>query len=103
MLTMNEKTKQLVFSDVIYVPHARNQKPTVFVKITTVSGLDLMMTSDHLIPGRVGEVTILLTCAICHIINFTSLHFTKPFEIPKIHPIHHLDLTLLNPSSLLKP
>ena len=48
---MNDKTNQMVFSDVVYVPHAYNQQPTVFVKITTVSGLDLMMTRDHLIPG----------------------------------------------------
>jgi Hint module len=44
------------FSDVVYVPHARNSQRTVFARITTESGRDVQMTTNHLLPaGRCGS------------------------------------------------
>ena len=95
---MDDKAKHMVFSDVIYVPHAHNQQSTVFVKITTVSGLDLMMTGNHLIPGKqrplfLGRrvnlriLLLLLTCLTRSIIHLRviiskSLNYLKR----KSHP-----------------
>ena len=50
VLTMNAKSGKMMFSDVVFLPHGSNTKSTTFVKITTVSGRDLKMTMNHVLP-----------------------------------------------------
>ena len=49
-------TGKTAFSDVVYVPHARNSQRTVFARIITESGRDVQMTLNHLLPaGQCGS------------------------------------------------
>ena len=48
--TMNAKSGMMMFSDVVFLPHGSNMESTTFVKITTVSGRDLKMTMNHVLP-----------------------------------------------------
>jgi Hint module len=49
-------TGKTAFSDVVYVPHARNSQRAVFARISTESGRDVQMTLNHLLPaGRCGS------------------------------------------------
>ena len=40
-----------VYSDVVYVPHGRNQQRATFIQVTTESGRDLKMTKNHMLPA----------------------------------------------------
>ena len=50
VLTINAQGEQ-VFSDVVYLPHGRNEEHATFAQITTESGRDLKMTMDHFLPA----------------------------------------------------
>ena len=50
VLTMNAKSGKMVFSDVVFLPHGPNTESSTFVKITTTSGRDLKMTTNHILP-----------------------------------------------------
>ena len=50
MLTINI-TGEEVFSDVVYLPHGRNEQRTTFAQVTTESGRDLKMTLNHMLPS----------------------------------------------------
>ena len=50
VLTINALGEQ-VFSDVVYLPHGRNEQHTTFVQVTTESGRDLKMTMNHILPA----------------------------------------------------
>jgi len=50
VLTMNAKNRKLMFSDIVFLPHGSNMESTTFVKITTISGRDLKMTMNHMLP-----------------------------------------------------
>ena len=50
VLTVNAKGQQ-VFSDVVYLPHGRNEEHTTFAQVTTESGRDLKMTLNHMLPA----------------------------------------------------
>ena len=50
VLTVNAKGEQ-VFSDVVYVPHGRNDQRATFAQIATASGRDLKMTVNHYLPA----------------------------------------------------
>ena len=50
VLTVNAKGEQ-VFSDVVYLPHGRNEEQTTFAQIATESGRDLKMTMNHYLPA----------------------------------------------------
>ena len=50
VLTVNTKGEQ-VFSDVVYVPHGRNDQRATFAQIATASGRDLKMTVNHYLPA----------------------------------------------------
>ena len=50
VLTINAQGEQ-AFSDVVYLPHGRNEERTTFAQITTESGRDLQMTLNHMLPA----------------------------------------------------
>ena len=50
VLTINSQGEQ-AFSDVVYLPHGRNEQRTTFVQVTTESGRDLKMTLNHMLPA----------------------------------------------------
>ena len=50
ILTVN-RMGQKVFSDVVYLPHGTNHASTTFTVLTTESGRDVKMTSDHFLPA----------------------------------------------------
>ena len=50
VLTVNAKGHQ-VFSDVVYLPHGRNEEQAIFAQISTESGRDLKMTLNHILPA----------------------------------------------------
>ena len=50
VLTMNAKSGKLMFSDIVFVPHGPNMESNTFVKVTTISGRDLKMTMNHVLP-----------------------------------------------------
>ena len=50
VLTINTQGEQ-VFSDVVYLPHGRNEEHTTFAQVTTESGRDLKMTMNHILPA----------------------------------------------------
>ena len=63
VLTINIKGEQ-VFSDVVYLPHGRNEQRTTFVQVTTESGRDLKMTLNHMLPvGACALSTLPLVAA----------------------------------------
>ena len=41
----------LVYSDVVYVPHGRNHQRATFIQVTTESGRDLTITRNHMLPA----------------------------------------------------
>ena len=45
------KRGQLVYSDVVYIPHGTNTEYADFVRLVTESGRDVKMTADHLVPA----------------------------------------------------
>lgn len=45
------KRGQLVYSDVVYIPHGTNTEYADFVRLVTESGRDVKMTADHLLPA----------------------------------------------------
>ena len=50
VLTINAKGEQ-VFSDVVYLPHGRNEQRATFAQVSTASGRDLKMTMNHILPA----------------------------------------------------
>jgi len=56
VLAYSSKTQSAVFSDVVAVPHAKNNNVAEFVQITTESGKTIKMTSEHLIQSCNGLV-----------------------------------------------
>ena len=42
---------QKVFSEVVYLPHGTNHESTTFTTLTTESGRDVKMTSNHFLPA----------------------------------------------------
>ena len=50
VLTINAMGEQ-VFSDVVYLPHDRNEEEATFAVISTESGRDLKMTLNHMLPA----------------------------------------------------
>ena len=58
ILTLNAQGEQ-VFSDVVYLPHGRNEEHATFAQITTESGHDLKMTMDHFLPAGTCALTTL--------------------------------------------
>lgn len=50
ILTVNNKGEQ-VFSDVVYLPHGANEERTTFTVVTTESGRDIKMTTNHILPA----------------------------------------------------
>jgi len=57
VLAYSSKTQSAVFSDVVAVPHTKNNKVAEFVQITTESGKIVKMTSLHLIQSCEGLVS----------------------------------------------
>ncbi len=63
VLTVNPQGA-LVYSPVVYLPHAKNDLPMVFVQVTTQSGRDLKMTLNHFLPaGACAAHTLPMTTA----------------------------------------
>ena len=62
ILTMNA-LGQMVFSDIVYLPHGHNQQRTTFTMITTETGRDLKMTMNHVIPAGDCAATFLPSIA----------------------------------------
>ena len=50
VLTVTTQGEQ-VYSDVVYLPHGRNEERTTFAQISTESGRDLKMTMNHYLPA----------------------------------------------------
>ena len=50
ILTVNTKGEQ-VYSDVAYLPHGKNEASSTFVTVSTVSGRDVKMTANHILPA----------------------------------------------------
>ena len=50
ILTVNTNGEQ-VFSDVAYLPHGKNMASSTFVTVATVSGRDVKMTANHILPA----------------------------------------------------
>jgi hypothetical protein len=48
-----DASRQTVFSEVVFVPHASNADKTVFTHITTTQGRDIKMTHSHILPAGV--------------------------------------------------
>jgi Hint module len=46
-----DASRQTVFSEVVFVPHASNADKTVFRHITTTHGRDIKMTHSHILPA----------------------------------------------------
>ena len=51
ILTVNAKTGEQVYSDVAYLPHGQNAVQATFAVVTTASGRDLKMTTNHYLPA----------------------------------------------------
>jgi hypothetical protein len=49
IMSANKASGVLTFSDVVYVPHGKNHDRTMFSVITTDTGRDLTMTSNHVL------------------------------------------------------
>ena len=58
VLTINAQGDQ-VFSDVVYLPHGRNEEHTTFAQVTTESGRDLKMTMNHMLPAGACALPVL--------------------------------------------
>ena len=56
ILTINAQGEQ-VFSPVVYKPYGRNEHYATFTTITTESGRDLTMTSNHMLPAGACTTT----------------------------------------------
>jgi Hint module len=53
-----DASRQTVFSEVVFVPHASNADKTVFTHITTTQGRDIKMTHSHILPaGACGSTS----------------------------------------------
>jgi hypothetical protein len=53
-----DASRQIVFSDVVFVPHEENMDSALFTHITTTQGKDIKMTHSHIIPaGSCGSVS----------------------------------------------
>jgi len=64
VLAYSTKTQSTVFSDVVAVPHAKNNVAATFSHITTESGKDIKMTADHLVASATcGEAAALKTAS----------------------------------------
>jgi Hint module len=64
VLAYSTKTQSTVYSDVVAVPHAKNEIAATFSHITTESGKDIKMTAEHLVAASVcGEASALKTAA----------------------------------------
>jgi len=50
------ETKEILFSDVIAVPHGRNSIITDFQHIVTEHGSDIKLTADHLLPAGACDI-----------------------------------------------
>ena len=59
ILTINAQGEQ-VFSPVVYKPYGQNEHRAVFTTITTESGRDLTMTSNHMLPAGACSSTTTL-------------------------------------------
>ena len=66
ILTMNA-LGQMVFSDIVYLPHGHNHQRTTFTLMTTETGRDLKMTMNHVIPAGDCSATILPSIALRHV------------------------------------
>jgi Hint module len=49
ILSYSPSSKSFVFSDVVYIPHEKNNELASFNKITTIDGQVITLTPDHLI------------------------------------------------------
>jgi Hint module len=46
-----DASRETVFSEVVFVPHASNADKTIFTHITTTQGRDIKMTHSHILPA----------------------------------------------------
>jgi len=53
---VSDKNGNLMYSDVVFVPHKKNNEQTTFVKLTTANGHELKVTTTHLIPSGLCDV-----------------------------------------------
>ena len=73
VLTINAKTGAQVFSDVVYLPHGKNEERTIFTNIATESGRDVKMTANHVLPA--GSCALALLPMIeAHQVSTHTLH-----------------------------
>jgi Hint module len=53
-----DASRQTVFSEVVFVPHASNADKAIFTRITTIQGRDIKMTHSHILPaGACGSTS----------------------------------------------
>ena len=53
-----DASRQTVFSEVVFVPHASNADKAVFTRIVTTQGRDIKMTHSHILPaGACGSTS----------------------------------------------
>jgi hypothetical protein len=66
VLTVNAKGEQ-VYSDVVVVPHGKNTVQATFAVVTTASGRDLKMTTNHMLPAgacAAGSLPVVAASAV---------------------------------------
>ena len=56
---VSDKNGNLMYSDVVFVPHKKNNEQTTFVKLNTANGHELKITTTHLIPSGLCDVATL--------------------------------------------
>ena len=66
ILTVNAMGEQ-VFSDVVYLPHRRNEEQTTFAQVSTESGRDLKMTLNHMLPAAACALPTLPLIAVSQV------------------------------------
>ena len=66
ILTVNAMGEK-VFSDVVYLPHGRNEEHATFAQISTESGRDLQMTLNHMLPAGACALSTLPLIAVSQV------------------------------------
>jgi len=51
VLTVNGKTGEQVYSDIVYLPHGKNTARATFTVLATETGRDVKMTANHVLPA----------------------------------------------------
>lgn len=96
ILAYSPSTKSFTYSDVVYIPHEKNQKPSVFTQLATKDGRDIMLTPAHMIvAGDCGSELSLKAassvssgeCLLDHNGKHVQVESTKSVQLNGIYTV----------------